>query len=288
MKSLVFDAHCICHKEKHAKKDLAFEGVGTGVIFGFMLEILKLAKRFDTNQLYFAWDSQSSKRKEVYSGYKSNRNGESTPEQIELDRITRPQFYVMRDLVLPELGFGDSSYYEEGYEADDLIASLTKCNTDREWIIASSDEDLYQLLTPLVSMYKPHSKIHYTLEDYIWEKKIAPDQWAMVKALAGCSSDCIPGIPRVGEKTAIDFIKGQVKPASKIYTALQRAITDSSFIDRNIRLVKLPFPETPVIYVKGTIEPSIDGYIRTCQRFGLSSIMDNDSIKKWNEFVVRR
>lgn len=288
MKSIIVDSHCICHKEKHAKKDLAFEGVGTGVIFGFMLEILKLAKRFDTNQLFFAWDSSTSHRKKVYPGYKDNRNGSPTPEQVELDRITRPQFYVIRDLVLPELGFRDSSFYFEGYEADDIIASITQCNMDKEWVIASSDEDLYQLLTPLVSMYKPHSRMQYTVEDFLWEMKIQPSDWAMVKALAGCKSDCVPGIPRVGEKTAIDYIRNLLKPTTKAFTAIRRAVTDNGFLERNLKLVTLPFPATPSIFVAGEIKPDLDGYIRTCQRFGFTSMMDKDSIKKWNEIVVRR
>lgn len=288
MKSIIVDSHCICHKEKHAKKDLAFEGVGTGVIFGFMLEILKLSKRFDTNQLFFAWDSQSSKRKEVYPGYKDNRNGSPTPEQAELDRITRPQFYVIRDLVLPELGFRDSSFYAEGYEADDIIASITQYNMTTEWIIVSSDEDLYQLLSPIVSMYKPHSKLHYTVEEFIREMGIQPSDWKMVKALAGCKSDCVPGIPRVGEKTAIDYIRNFLKPTTKAFTAIRRAVTDNGFLDRNLKLVSLPFPDTPIYLVKGEVKPDLDGYIRTCQRFGFTSMMDNDSIKKWKEFVVRR
>jgi DNA polymerase-1 len=285
MKSVIVDAHCICHKEKHAKKDLAFEGVGTGVIFGFMQEILKLARTFETNRLLFAWDSPHSQRKTVYPSYKNNRKEVTDPEQIELDRITRPQFEVIRTRVLKDLGF-TNSWQADGLEADDLIASIVK-NNEGIFYIASADEDLYQLLTPGIAMYKPHKKTTYHYDDFIREFEIDPSQWNMVKALAGCSSDAVPGIVGVGEKTAIRFLLGKLKPGSKAFNSIVAAKSENGFLTRNLKLVTLPFPTTPAIFVNRLDKPSLDGYIETCQRYGLNTLMESDAIRKWRQHVIR-
>lgn len=285
MKSVIVDAHCICHKEKHAKKDLAFEGVGTGVIFGFMQEILKLCRTFDTNRLLFAWDSSESLRKDIYPLYKGNRKEITDPEMLELDRITRPQFCVIRDRVLRDLGFTNSWHFD-GLEADDIIASIVN-NNEGPFYIASADEDLYQLLSYFVSIYKPHKKVVYTYDDFVREKGIKPEQWPMVKALAGCSSDNVPGIPRIGEKTAIEFLTEKLKSSTKAFASIVAAKTDNGFLTRNLKLVTLPFPTTPALFVEREDKPSLDGYIETCQRFGFYSLSDSDAIRKWRQFVIR-
>jgi hypothetical protein len=157
----------------------------------------------NTKQIAFCFDHGKPKRARLYPAYKANRKPESIEDKEHRSERNR-QINLLRNEYLPAIGF-KNVFWQEGYEADDLIASIVRSNARLTDIaILSSDKDLYQLLSPRVFMWNRGKKT--TLQSFYQEWGIKPDRWAEVKAMAGCTSDNIEGIDGVGEKTAIKFL----------------------------------------------------------------------------------
>lgn len=242
-KTIIVDCNYCGHAVRYSvdSKLKTSTGIRTNVIFGFLQTLLTLSHSFDTNKFVFVWDSKKSLRKELFPEYKKSRHKDLTPEEKEDLKSAFLQFQVIRKRVLPTLGFRNV-FLETGYEGDDLIASVINCDDfGRDFLLYASDHDLYQLLSPRVSMIK--RKELYTVDKFVQEFGINPSQWYLVKALAGCSSDEVPGIRGIGETTACKYLRKELKEKSvafqKICDGKEEAET------RNIPLVRLPFEGTP-------------------------------------------
>ena len=269
MKNLIFDSHYICHMSKHSMKGLTFDEMDTGVIFGFIKQIIANVERFKTNSISFAWDAKLIKRREMYPEYKSSRREEKTEEQIRLDKIAYPQFGTIRRYVLPTLGLVNS-FIQSYYEADDIIASIIKSNPGIDHIIVSSDNDLYQLLSPNVSMFNPMTKKEYKLGDFLEEWQLDPTAWPTVKAMAGCKSDNVEGIRGVGEITAAKYLRNALPGHAKANGLIRQ---NKAIVDRNYPLVKIPlegvnrYPLAENQYKKGE-------FLKICDYYGFRSLYD--------------
>lgn len=235
MKVIVVDSNALAYRSKYSMRGLSHEQQETGVIFGFMVEILRLAKMFETTRFVFCWDSKKSYRKEDYPKYKYKRHDKSkkTSEEIYMDQVAFLQFDMLRKYVLPMFGFRNV-FLKSGYEGDDLIANIV-LNNKGEFIIVSNDEDLYQLLdhAPIYSL--KHKKL-FTKDDFVKEYTITPREWIDVKSIAGCHTDNVEGIKGIGEKTVIKYLKDQTKDSIN-----QRIENHREMIKRNRKLVKLPY-----------------------------------------------
>ena len=244
-KIIIVDCNYLGHSCRFAidPKMKTTTGVYTNVIFGFLRAIITIAQTFDTNRFAFVWDSRKSLRKEIFPEYKKTRHTNITPEEREnLERAYR-QFRVLHKRILPEIGFSNI-FMEDGFEGDDLIASII--NNDmyqQDFLIYANDHDLYQLLSPRVSMIA--NKKVYTIGKFVEEFGINPSQWWMVKAIAGCSSDEVPGIKGVGEKTACKYLRKEMNEKTSTFAKIvdQLPIVQK----KNEPLVKLPFEGTPKI-----------------------------------------
>jgi len=276
MKVIVLDGNALGHREKYSMKGLSYDDMETGVIFGFMNELLRLAKMFETNKFVIAWDSKNSIRKEMYSPYKHKRKERvKTPEDKLLDDLAYKQFTMLRKEVLPNFGF-KNVVVMNGYEGDDIIANIVLNNNDMDMVIASNDEDMFQLLNhaPIYSLSK---KKVYSKDNFIKDYGIFPNKWARVKAIAGCSTDSVEGIKNVGEKTAIKYLNDKLKKESKAYKAI---ITSKESIKRNIALVKLPLVvdgkemKTIPISFRGEVF-TLDAFHILCDTYGFSSMKKN-------------
>lgn len=243
-KTIIVDCNYVGHAVRHTvdTKLQTSSGVHTNVIYGFLQSILMLSQVYSTNKFVFVWDSKLSKRKELFPEYKKSRHKDMTPEEKEELRQAFLQFQILRKRVIPTIGF-QNNFMEPGYEGDDMIASVIQ-NDDfgRDFLLYASDHDLYQLLSPRVAMIK--RKELYTIDKFVQEFGINPSQWWMVKTLAGCSSDEVPGIRGVGEMTACKWLRKELKEKS---VAFQKIVDNREEVERrNIPLVKLPFEGTPV------------------------------------------
>jgi DNA polymerase I len=278
---ILVDANSIAHQCKHSLGNLSWNEKKVGVIFGFFNQILSLAKIFDTNRFIFAWDSRKSLRTALFSDYKKQRRYEKSPEEKELDTIAYIQFDTIRQELLPGLGFVNN-YMVEGFEADDLIASITFTNPNKEFFIISTDEDLYQLLSDNVRMYSIRKKQFYTNRNLWKEYGITPDEWSEVKSIAGCNTDGVPGVAGVGEKTACLYINRHLNVTHKSYHNIKKS---GELIERNRKLVTLPFEGTPEIILSAKNNLSLIAFQDICNRYGFQSFLEQEKYKQWKEFI---
>lgn len=253
--TLIIDCHGILHSLRHAGKKYYSGGEDNGLITQFFITLKHLADTLYTDRFIFAWDSPVNKRKQKYSWYKSNRERkDETPLEQEYFANCMRQFPILRDTILPTLGY--QCFMVEGYEADDIIASIVM-NNKEQYIFVTSDADMYQLL-PYARMYDFKHKQVLTKEWFKETCGFPADDWWKVKMIAGCSTDTVPGVEGVGEKTAIEYLNGKLLPKYKKYQAIKHA--DPAMLTRNESLVRLPLEGCPILQPTRPIQPRFDTF----------------------------
>jgi len=246
-KLLLLDCNYLCHRALHSTGGLSYGDALTGTVYGFLRDISTLQDRFQTPHTAFCFDLGKSCRGKILSQYKGNRKAPATEEEKAARKDFQEQVQKLRTEYLPALGFRNI-FSQEEYEADDIIAAIVRSTLiQADKIIVSADQDLFQCLAPHVSMYNPNSKKLRTHDSFLQEYGVVPMDWFLVKAIAGCSSDNIPGIQGVGEKTAIKWVRGDLPEKSKAYKAI---MADKAIIQRNIELVRLPYIGTKYVKMK--------------------------------------
>ena len=137
-------------------------------------------------------------RNDIYQEYKANRP--EPPEEL------RPQFGIIRDAVR---AFNVCCIEQEGWEADDLIATyaIQAVNSGADVTIISSDKDLMQLLRPGIAMVDTMKNRRIEAPQVVEKFGVPPEKVIEVQALAGDSTDNIPGVPGIGIKTAAELIQ---------------------------------------------------------------------------------
>lgn len=174
------------------------DGIEVGAVYGFTNMLLKMLKDYHAPYIAVIFDAaRENFRNEIYPDYKANRD--ETPEDLI------PQFALIRDATE---AFDMPALEMRGYEADDLIATYARLAEEegKKVVIVSSDKDLMQLVRPGVRMLDP-MKGKFVGEDEVLEKfGVTPDKVVDVQALAGDSTDNVPGVPGIGVKTAAQLI----------------------------------------------------------------------------------
>lgn len=230
---LIVDSMNLLYRAFHTTGELY-----NGSAWGFLRQIRNFEQRLGTARTIFAFDLGFPLRKKIYPEYKSTRHKIGETRDCDERREFLEQVKKLRTEWLYEIGY-QNVFAQEGYEADDIIASVCKYSLhERRAFIVSSDKDLYQLLSEDISIWKPHKKELYTKEDFQKEwRQLNPSDWYKVKSMAGCSSDNIKGIKGIGEITATKYLTGE-----KIRLGLTDKMLgyDSS---ENDKLTKLPYPD---------------------------------------------
>jgi DNA polymerase-1 len=238
---LLLDVSGLCYQSFFAFGDLSHKGIETAVVYGVFRSVFDLQETHATSRLVWCFDRGSWGRKKLYPEYKAKRQEELSEEEAEARRNLKRQIYRLRTKYLPDLGFRNI-LWRDGYEADDVIASVCESLPQgEEAIIVSSDSDLLQLLSPgRVSIWVPgrYGRL-VTAESFGKQWGISPSQWADVKAIAGCTSDNVRGVFRVGEVTAAKFLTGVLKDSTKTFKSI---VAGNDIWRRNLPLVQLPFP----------------------------------------------
>lgn len=274
MRTLLLDSNYLCHRALYTMDSLSNRGESTGIIYGFLMQIKSLSEQFNTNKLIFCWDGRQSKRREIYPNYKSSRKevDEGTKKKREEGYI---QFNLLREKIIPAIGFANN-FFVDGYEADDLMAAVTMY-WKRDFLMVTADNDMFQILD-FTDMFSPATNKFFSYDSFKAEWGIKPEQWALVKALAGCNSDNVIGLPNVGYKTAVRYIKGDYKPTKTFSMIAERY---DEILKVNLPLVKLPFEGTPVPEIVSD-NLDYDNFIRVAKEYGFQSFINNKI--EWREW----
>ncbi|WP_292655143.1 DNA polymerase I [Nitratifractor sp.] len=193
------------------------EGFPTGLLTGFINFIHQLQKDHATDYIVFAMDSEGPTfRKEIYPEYKANRP--APPEDL-MQQLPVAIRWVEK------MGFANLS--KARFEADDVIATLTKCGKEQGIVakIVSSDKDLYQLLDDdQVYIYDWVKKKAVDEKGCLEKFGVHPRDFVDFQALIGDTSDNVPGVPGIGPKTASKLIN-EFHTLENLYAHLEEAGT---------------------------------------------------------------
>jgi DNA polymerase I len=182
-------------------------GVPTNAIFGFASMLVKIVTEYGVCPTVVAWDAGTSGRTEVFPEYKAQRR--SRPD------LLKQQWPAMEPLVE---AFGYSNVKIEGYEADDVIASLTEralhADPPVPVMIVTGDRDAFQLIDS-DGLVKVMATSRGITETKIYDRQAVVDRYGIAPelipdfyGLKGDTSDNIPGVPGIGDKTASELIQG--------------------------------------------------------------------------------
>ncbi|KAI4452750.1 DNA polymerase I [Eubacterium plexicaudatum ASF492] len=204
-KLVLIDGHSILNRAFFGIPDLSnSEGLHTNAVYGFLNILFRILEEEQPDYLTVAFDvSAPTFRHKMYADYKGTRK----PMAAEL----REQVPVMKELLQ---AMGVTIVEKAGYEADDLLGTIAKRAQAQGMMVSivSGDRDLLQLASEHIKIRIPKTKKTGTeVEDYfaaqVTEKYgVTPTEFIDVKALMGDTSDNVPGVPGIGEKTAVKII----------------------------------------------------------------------------------
>ncbi len=265
-KVLVLDGHSMAFRAFYALPVDSFvtsEGQHTNAVHGFTSMLLTMIRQHQPTHVAVAFDlSSPTFRSEEYGEYKGGR--EKTPEEFkgQIALIQR----VMDVIGVPWMTV-------EGFEADDIIATIaTRGEAEgAEVIVVSGDRDAFQLITDKCHVLYPKKGISdippMTAADIVAKYGVAPDRYRHLAALVGESADNLPGIPKVGPKTAAKgleqygTVEGIIEHADEIKGVAGQNLRDSiDNVRRNFRLnelkrdLELPYSITQMARVEPDLE----------------------------------
>ena len=229
------------------------DGKYTNAVYGFFSILFKVMDDLQPEYMAVAFDVKApTARHKMYEGYKATRKG--MPNELA------EQMPIVKDIL--EL-MNITIIEKEGYEADDVLGTLAKEGEKAglDVTILSGDRDIFQLATEKISIRIPHTKAGKTEVDTFGEAEIfekygvKPIQLIEVKGLMGDTSDNIPGVPGVGEKTALELIK-QYGSIDNMYKAIDEktdtlkeklkekliANKDLALLSRNLGTINIEVP----------------------------------------------
>ena len=201
---ILVDGHSIAFRAFYALPDtlVTKDGFPTNVIHGFLMMVSKLVKEYDSEKIIITWDiSKKTFRSELYSDYKGNRS--SAPDEFKLQVKTLQE--LLDKFNIPQVS-------KEGFEADDVLGTLSKKLNDKnkEVMIVTGDRDSFQLISDKTKILYTKRGISDTQlfneKEFNEKYVIKTNQYIEYLALKGDPSDNIPGLPGVGEKTAINLL----------------------------------------------------------------------------------
>jgi len=175
------------------------KGLPTNAIFGFTSMLLKILKDHKPDGVAVVFDTKAPTfRTELYEAYKANRPEMPDDLAVQIPYIKK----IVEAFRIPSLE-------QEGYEADDLIGTLAKKaeHDGLEVVIVTGDKDLLQLVSAQVTVLDTMKDAHKGLQEVKARFGVGPERLPDIMGLAGDSIDNIPGVPGIGEKTAVALIK---------------------------------------------------------------------------------
>ena len=202
----VIDGKSVFYRGYYAVPGLSMaDGTPTGGVYGFVSLAIELIKKLEPDYVAVAWDKRGTnirKRRELYPEYKAGRK-------------PAPDDFYQQIPILHELldAFGWPLYEIDDYEADDIMGAFARQAESRgiETCLITSDLDALQLISPMTKVYAMKNGLRnieeFTAEHFEEKYGIRTEQFLDLKALKGDSSDNLPGVPGIGEKTAVKLLQ---------------------------------------------------------------------------------
>ncbi|MFZ5352984.1 MAG: DNA polymerase I [Bacillota bacterium] len=203
-KFILIDGNSLMHRAFYALPNLTnTKGMHTNVIYGFVNMLNKIFEEFKPDYMAIAFDRKAPTfRHEEYAEYKANRK--KMPEEMA------EQIPLLKNVIA---AMNINQVELDGFEADDVIGTLSRYSDEMglETLIVTGDRDAFQLISDKVHVMITKKGIsdivEYNEARLMEDYEIRPDQVTDMKGLMGDASDNIPGVPGVGEKTALELIK---------------------------------------------------------------------------------
>ncbi len=208
-KLVVIDGNSILNRAFYgimgSKMLMTADGTYTNAVYGFLAIMFKMMEEINPNYMVVAFDVKApTKRHEMYKDYKGTRKG--MPDELASQMPIIKEVLKAMNIKVIEMA---------GYEADDILGTLSRYGESKglEVRLLTGDRDSFQLATDKTTIMLPRTKGGKTETEFFDRDKILetygvePLQMIEVKGLMGDSSDNIPGVPGIGEKTALTLIK---------------------------------------------------------------------------------
>jgi DNA polymerase-1 len=257
-KLLIVDGHAYAYRAFHAIRHLTSPtGAPTNAIYGFIKMLDKMRAGLNPSHALVVWDGGlAAERMAEHPEYKAQRPPMPADLEQQLDGIVR---YLE--------AAGITSLCRDGVEADDWIAALARGACEEAMvIIASSDKDFMQLVSPRIGLLNPNDKTEkiWGAEEVRAKTGVEPAQIVDWLALIGDGVDNIPGVPGVGPKTATDLLQ-QFGSVDALYARLPEVKSErlrsslagaEAIVRRNQRLVRLREEQPPLVLADAAIRPA--------------------------------
>jgi len=288
---LLLDGNAIIHRAYHAIPPLTTDnGVQTNAVFGFTSTLLTVLEKFQPDYIVATFDLPGKNfRHEMFEDYKATRK--ETPEDLI------PQFDLVKDVVR---SLGIVIVEKEGYEADDVIGTIALQATkdDVETIIVTGDKDTLQLVDTHAKVFTMSRGIHdmvlYDREMVKEKMGVTVEQIPDYKGLRGDSSDNIPGVKGVGEKTAVallaeygdlDSIYAHLDDIKDAWRKKLEVDKEKAFLSKELGIIKTDVPIESINYdFTQTVDMTFDTARKMFLQLGFTSLLkrlpdtdDNDN-----------
>jgi len=194
----IIDGSYLLYRSFYGLKPLhTSTGIPTQATYGFCRAIKKVLDDFSPKYITVVWDSKGgSFRQEILPEYKATRMAPPSDLFVQKEQIIS----FLNAITLCQIA-------KVGYEGDDLIASLVKEYPDHQIILVCADKDMYQLLSDNVLIFDPFKNKLIDEISFTQERGFGPEKIPFFYALLGDTSDNIPGVTGIGEKTAENLVK---------------------------------------------------------------------------------
>lgn len=283
-KLIIIDSNALLHRAFHALPPLTNKkGEPTGAVYGFLLILFKAIKDLQANYIVACFDTKAPTFRHIrFEEYKAQRP--KTPDGIV------SQIPIIKEVLE---SFKIPIYAKEGFEADDLIATIVKKTEDKsEVYILSGDLDNLQLVNDKIKVYTLGKGIKdtvvYDAKRVVLRFGVTPAQIIDFKALSGDPADNIPGVPGIGKKTAAELIQkfGSVK---NLYSEIGQGMANIKPRIRDLLIVHKKTALLSLELVEMKKDVDIDFLLENCQfgKFDLKKVEDKLKALDFNTLINR-
>lgn len=291
-KLVVVDGSSLLYRAFFGLPPLSYHGIPTNAVMGFLNMLYDIYKNFDPEYMAVSFDkNKQTFRSEVYKEYKATRKP-APPELV-------PQFALIREALRT---LGAAVYEVDGYEGDDILGTLAaRYEKELPVFIVTGDRDALQLATKDTTVYITQRGVSQmaamTPEAVVEKYGITPRQVIDMKALMGDTSDNIPGVPGVGEKTAakllsqyqtLDNLYGHVGEIKGAVGKKLAANKELAYLSYRLATIKTDIPfEATLEEMKQPVH--FEEMMEFFHRLGLERIADRYStLPRFRELAVSK